>query len=261
MLLDYQSSTTIHLDRIQPQNPNSCRVSVLANAINFYTKAAITPEEILQKLKVDVQKQTIQDSQLDDYLRVYFPQLSLLRLTGKQYMSAPLWKNILKNQFILIINHQLLYTDPLNLRYNELSYLPQVLVKSAVENPEFSYRTFLQLYSFYLSRAKILNEGHMDLVLDLTNIKGREYVILANMASVGNENLIKIPFDFFVNYLCFDWLNESAISTVEDLPNETEMTQLRQFGFVKTKNFDFILGQIEIIYPISRRNELDQILL
>ena len=271
MNLDYQGPTQIKLDRVLPQSPNSCRLSVLANAINFYAgKKLFTPEAVLDDINsqrqakgrfaVDLTKETLQDSEIDATLKRLAPTLSLIRVNGIKYLTPTLWKALLLKQFFLVINHQLVYYDPLNPLKNELNYLPTDLVRQLVHEPEFSYQTFTDLYRFYLHRAKAISEGHVDIVLDLVEIDGVDSIILANMASYGNEFLIKLPFNFYKNYLAFDWTNEKAITDVKELPPETEFNALRNIGFLKTGQFQFLYGLMEIYYPTDHRGDLDQIL-
>ncbi|MBI2310753.1 hypothetical protein HYU90_02965 [Candidatus Collierbacteria bacterium] len=272
MNLDYQGPTQIKLDRVLPKSPNSCRLSVLANAINFYAgKRLFTPEAVLEDINsqrqskgesaVDLTKETLQDSEIGTTLKRLAPTLSLIRINGAKYLNLALWKALLGKQFFLVIDHQLVYYDPLHPEKNEIGYLPADLVKRLVYKPEFSYQTFTDLYRFYLHRAKAVSEGHVDIVLDLVEIDGVDSIILANMASYGNEFLIKLPFNFYKNYLAFDWTNEKAITAVNELPSETEFKILRNIGFLKTRQFQFLYGLMEIYYPTNRRGELDQILL
>ena len=161
----------------------------------------------------------------------------------------------------MAIDHQLVYYDPLNPEKNEISYLPADLVRRLVHEPEFSYQTFTDLYRYYLNRAKAVSEGHVDIVLDLIKADGVDSIILANLASYGNEFLIKLPFNFYKNYLAFDWTNEKAITTINEFPTETEFRTLRNIGFLKTEQFQFLYGLMEIYYQTDRRGQLDQILL
>jgi len=269
--LDYKGPTQIKLDRVLPKSPNSCRLSVLANAINFYAgEKLFTPETVLDDINsqrkskgipaADLTKEALQDSEIDATLKRLASTLSLIRVNSARYLNSSLWKSLLEKQFFLIINHQLVYYDPLNPEKNEIGYLPTDLVKRLVNVPEFSYQTFTDLYRYYLHRAKAVSEGHVDIVLDLIEVDGVDSIILANMASYGNEFLIKLPFNFYKNYLAFDWTNEKAITAVNELPTETEFKALRSIGFLKTDNFQFLYGLMEIYYPTNRRGQLDQIL-
>ncbi|MBI2326554.1 hypothetical protein HYU91_04180 [Candidatus Collierbacteria bacterium] len=271
MNLDYKGLTQIKLDRVLPKSPNSCRLSVLANAINFYAgEKLFTPETILEdinfqrqskgKSAVNLTKETLQDVEIDATRIRLAPNLSVIRVNGAKYLNPALWKALLEKQFFLIIDHQLVYYDPLNPEKNEIGYLPTDLVKRLVNVPEFSYQTFTDLYRYYLHRAKAVSEGHVDIVLDLVEVDGVESIILSNMASYGNEFLIKLPFNFYKNYLAFDWTNEKAITAVNELPTETEFKALQNIGFLKNDNFQFLYGLMEIYYPIDGRGELDQIL-
>lgn len=271
MNLDYQGPTIIKLDRVLPRVPNSCRQSVLANAINFYAgKKLFTPEMVLDDINsqrqskglpaADLTKETLQDSEIDATLKRLAPDLSLIRVNGVKYLSPTLWKALLAKQFFLVIDHQLVYYDPLNPLKNELKYLPVDLVQHLVYQPEFSYQTFTDLYHYYIDRAKAVSEGHVDIVLDLIEVDGLDSIILANMASYGNEYLIKLPFNFYKNYLAFDWTNEKPITQIEELPTEDQFKTLRNIGFFKTGDFQFLYGLMEIYYPTDRRGKLDQIL-
>lgn len=272
MNLDYQGPTQIKLDRVLPQVPNSCRQSVLANAINFYAgEKLFAPEAVLADINsqrqskgqsvADLTKETLQDSEIDATLKRLAPTLNLIRVNGAKYLKTDLWKTLIQKQFFLVIDHQLVYYDPLNPEKNEISYLPADLVKRLVYEPEFSYQTFTDLYRYYLHRAKAVSEGHVDIVLDLIDIDGVDSIVLANMASYGNEFLIKLPFNFYKNYLAFDWTNEKPITRIEELPTEAQFKTLRNIGFLKTDDFQFLYGLMEIYYPTDRRGELDQILL
>ncbi len=269
--LDYQDPTQIKLDRVLPKSPNSCRLAVLANAINFYGgEKLFTPEAVLDDINsqrkskgmpsADLTKETLQNTEIDATLKELAPNLSLIRISGLRNLNPDLWKDLLSGQFFFVINHQLVYYDPLNPLKNELNYLPADLVKRLVYEPEFSYRAFTDLYRFYLHRAKAISEGHLDIVLDLVNIDGVDSIILANMASYGNEFLIKLPFNFYKNYLAFDWTNEDPIVDIGQLPTETEFNALRNIGFLRIANFQFLYGLMEIYYPTNRRGELDQVL-
>ncbi len=271
MNLDYRGPTQIKLERVLPKSPNSCRLGVLANAINYYAGQKLyTPETVLDDINsqrkskgissADLTKETLQNTEIDATLKELAPNLGLIRISGIRNLNPDLWKALLSSQFFFVINHQLVYYDPLNPLKNELNYLPADLVKRLVHEPEFSYQTFTDLYRFYLHRAQAVSEGHLDIVLDLVNIDGVDSIILANMASYGNEFLIKLPFNFYRNYLAFDWINEKAITVVNELPTETEFNALRNIGFLRTTNFQFLYGLIEIYYPTARRGELDQIL-
>ncbi len=271
MNLDYLGPTKIKLERVLPKSPNSCRLSVLANALNFYAgKRLFTPEEILGDINarrktqgiagVDLVKETLQDFEIDATLKRLTPTLSLIRTNGAKHLTSALWKALLAKQFFLVIDHQLVYYDPLNPLKNELNYLPTDLVQRLVHEPEFSYQTFTDLYRFYLHRAQAVSEGHLDIVLDLVNIDGVDSIILANMASYGNEFLIKLPFNFYRNYLAFDWTNEESITNIGQLPTEREFKTLQNIGFLKIGKFQFLYGLMEIYYPTNRRGELDQIL-
>lgn len=272
MTLDYTGPTTIKLDRVLPKFPNSCRQSVLANAINYLTGTkSHTPESVLAEINrqrsqlgknpIDLSKETLEDLEIDSALHTLAPELSVIRLNGDRYIDLILWRQLLDKQFILVSDHQMIYTDPLNLEKNEINYIPEPIRTTAVIDPKFNYQTLLDLYDFYLSRAGLLSEGHVDLVLETFREDDLDYLVLANMASFGNEKLIKVPFNFFKNYLTFDWHDEKPIKSTSDLPTAQQMKQLQQFGFLQTPNFSFVLGQIEIYYQTSRRSELDQILL
>lgn len=271
MNLDYQGPTQIKLDRVLPKFPNSCRQSVLANAINFYAgKKLFTPEMVFDDLNsqrntnglpaADLTKETLQDSEIDATLKRLAPNLGLIRVNGAKYLCPTLWKALLAKQFFLVIDHQLVYYDPLHPLKNELKYLPLDLVQHLVYQPEFSYQTFIDLYRYYLHRAEAVSEGHVDIVLDLVEADGVDSIILANMASYGNEFLIKLPFNFYKNYLAFDWTNEKPITRIEELPTEVQFKTLRNIGFFKNNEFQFLYGLMEIYYPTNRRGQLDQIL-
>lgn len=271
MNLDYQGQTQIKLDRVLPKLPNSCRQSVLANAINFYAgEKLFTPEAVLADLNsqrkskgipvADLTKETLQDSEIDATLKRLAPTLSLIRVNGVRYLKPDLWKALIQKQFFLVIDHQLVYYDPLNPLKNEIGYFPPDLVRRLVHEPEFSYQTFTDLYRYYLDRAKAVSEGHVDIVLDLIEIDGVDSIVLANMASYGNESLIKLPFNFYKNYLAFDWTNEKPITRIEELPTEDQFKTLQNIGFFKTQGFQFLYGLMEIYYPTDRRGQLDQIL-
>lgn len=268
MNLDYLGTTQIKLDRVLPKSPNSCRLSVLANAINFYAgKKLFTPEEILDDINIqrktqgmaeaDLTKEALRNHEIDGSLKKLAPNLSVIRVNGIKYLNLNLWKTLLSRQFFLVINHQLVYYDPLNPLKNEIGYLPPDLVKRLVHEPKFSYQTFVDLYRYYLDRAQAVSEGHVDIVLDLVEIDGVDSIILANMASYGNEYLIKLPFNFYKNYLAFDWTNEKPITRIEELPTEAQFETLRNIGFFKTDDFQFLYGLMEIYFPTDRRGQLD----
>lgn len=272
MNLDYTVTTKINLDRALPRFPNSCRQSVLANAINFYAgKKLFTPEDILEDINLqrrtknippaDLTKESLLDIEIDVCLKRKAPELSVIRVNGAKYLNTDLWKKFLEKKFILVANHQSLYCDPLNYIRIQIDYLPPDLVSRLVYEPEFSYQTFVDLYKFYLDRANSLDEGHVDIVLDLINVDGIDCAILANLSSTGNEFLIRLPFNFYKNYLAFDWVNQKTITKIGELPSENEFKSLKNIGFLDNNNFQFIYGQIEIYYPTVRRGELDRILL
>lgn len=220
MNLDYSGSTKIKLDRALPSKKNLCRVTVLANVLNFYADQKLfTPEKILDEinahlaqdnqLPIDTDLDSVQDSQSDDCLHRNAPDLSVIRVTGEKYLDISLWRQLIDKGFLLVANHQQLYYDPLSpADGNSLAYLPADLAKRLIYEPNFSYQTFTDLYRFYLDRNKRIIEGHVDIVLDLITFEGLDFIILANLSSTGNKSFAKIPFNFYRNHLAFDWYNE-----------------------------------------------------
>lgn len=267
MDLEYRGELRIKHERIQPKKPNFCRLSLAANAINFFHgQSVFTPEQVLEILnekrvksgitKVDPDIDTLTDEEIENFVKEHGDGVRSITLEGARYMNFALWDGLIESGFIVAPDHQMLYSDPLNLQKNELNFLPLDLVRRLVSEGGFDYHTFLELYSLFIARAGYLDEGHLDMVFDVRKVNGINSVILANLASKGNEYPLAIPWHLLKNYLCFDW-SGAQIDDVGQLPDEEGMKKLMTDGTLEYKSRDFFYGSLEIYYPKDKKEQLD----
>lgn len=272
MNLDYVSGTSIKLKRCFPLHPNYCRQTVVANAINFFHKHQVyTPEEVLVLInkeranhgipEANLNSESLTDEEIDTFVSKHGQGITLKRVFGGKYLDTSLWRQLVDHQFILVPDHQSLYTDPLNPSRNELSYLPPDLLDRLVASKEFSYKNLIDLYTFFINRAGKLDDGHVDVVLDFKPVNNRESVILANLVSTGHEPLMALPWHLYKNYLSIDWTTQKPITRIDSFPSQFDFLRLVKNGHLTANGYDFIYGALEIYFPVDRRNQLDKLLL
>ncbi|MBI1871878.1 hypothetical protein HYS10_00480 [Candidatus Collierbacteria bacterium] len=270
MNLEYWGETRIKHERVQPKKPNFCRLSLTANAVNFFKgRLVFTPEQVLEIIneqrtkkgmaKADPDIDTLNDEEIENFVRDHGEGIETTSLDGGQYLNLALLDELIDAGFIIAPDHQMLYTDPLEPLKNNLGYLPLDLVRRLVYKEEFNHQTFIEFYSFFIARAGNLEEGHMDMVFDVARVNGIDSVILANLASKGNEYLLSVPWNLFKNYLCFDWFG-AAVNDINQLPDAEGMKKLMTEGTFETNGRDFFYASLEIYYPKDKKDLLDKVL-
>lgn len=270
MDLDYRAETRIRHERVHPKIGEICRLSVAANVVNFFQgRVLFDPEQALEVLNsqrvakdlppLDPEKESPLDEEIRLFVDQYGEGIGDLELEGRRFMNLSFWRDLVEAGFIIVPDHQMLYTDPKVLLRNELYYLPPELTRRAVFEEEFSYQTFLDLYTFYLTYNGRIAEGHVDMVFDIKEINGLDSVILANLATRGNEYPVAVPWNFFKNYLAFDWTT-LALTDVSQLPSEQQVREIMETGNLDVGDINIFYGAFDIYYPKDRRGQLDAIL-
>lgn len=270
MDLEYRGSHRLNLERVHPKRPNSCRLSICANTVNLFRgRPDLTPEAVLVDINsrrianggkvVNLDEEAIGDEEIESYIATNAEGVGLHYLEGPKAVNYTLWDALVDAGFAIVPDHQMIYSDPLTLLKSELNYLPPDLVRRLVHEEDFSYQTFLDLYSFFISRAGHFEEGHVDMVLDVTKVNGLDSVVLANFASKGNEFPLSVPWNFFKNYLSFDWYGP-AIDSVDQLPDEATLKRIMAGEKIEFGGRNFFYASIEIYYPKDKKGELDAII-
>ncbi|OGD70197.1 hypothetical protein A3A84_00390 [Candidatus Collierbacteria bacterium RIFCSPLOWO2_01_FULL_50_23] len=269
MDLEYRAETKIKHERIQPKIGEICRLSTAANIVNFFQgRVLFNPEQALEV--IDRQRairglppfNSEKDSPLDEEIRSFIEQyaggVGDLECEGRRFMNLSFWHDLVEAGFIIVPDHQMLYTDPKVLEKNDLFYLPADLVRRAVFEEEFSYQTFLDLYSFYFTYNGRIAEGHVDMVFDVINVNGLDSIVLANLGTRGNEYPVAVPWNLFRNYLAFEWTSP-ALTDLSQLPSEEQAYEIMEKGNLDVGEINIFYGSFDVYYPIAKRTELDDI--
>lgn len=269
MDLEYRAETRIKHERIHPKTAEICRLSVAANVVNFFQgRVLLNPEQALEF--IDNQRiskglpplDPERESPLDEEIRLFIDQygegIGNLEFEGRRFMALPFWQDLVEAGFIIVPDHQLLYTDPKVPVRNELFYLPDDLVRRAVFEKEFSYQTFLDLYTFYLAYNGRIAEGHVDMVFDVMKVNGLDSIVLANFGTQGNEYPVAVPWNFFRNYLAFDWTT-LALTDTSQLPNEQQVSEIMEKGNLDVGEINIFYGAFDVYYPKDKKAQLDAI--
>lgn len=270
MDLEYRQPLRINHERVQPIRENSCRLSVVANAINFFHgRRVFSPEMVLDIINsrrisagsdpIDLDKEAVRDEEIEAFVRQNGEGVAVVSVEGACFANLALWDELVAAGFLIAPDHQMIYAEPPDYTRSHLFYFPENLLRRAVFEPEFSYQTFRDIYAFYISRAGFSEDGHVDLVFDVKNIDGLEAIVFANFGSKGNEHPYFVPWDFFRNYLFFDW-NGPSIHDPSDFPDETGMEELFEKGTLEYKGRFFFYASMEVYYPEERKRQLDAIL-
>lgn len=258
------------MELVQPKRPNSCRLSVAANVINYYSdRPVVTPEEVLgfiddsrvlQGLQpTDLAGDPVSDEEIDTFLKDHSGGISRHELRGKKFLDWGLLNGLISSGFVLSANHLLLYSDPSAHALNSFSYLPADLLSRLIEDNNFTYQTFVEFQQFAAGLTGDLENGHLDIILDLIEIEGVRYIVLANLASYGNDYPVAIPWDFYRHYLAFDWGGDLPIG-ISKLPDELTLSRLMENGYLERDGLEYFYGCLEIYYPADRKDELDRII-
>ncbi len=273
MLLDYAGECRVKLDRVQPKRPNSCRLSVAANSLNFFNGSQrYTPEQVLEHINqsrltrgkplADLDQEAIGDEEVVEFLANHGQGVIFREIEGRKYLNWDLLVELISSNFIVVADHQLLYCDPTKRGPNTFSYIPPELLYRLMNDEQFSYQTFLDFQDFIIRLYGDIGNGHVDIVVDLKNIEGTDCIVFANLASYGNEYPVAIPWNLYCNYLAYDWGNGrgSFMRDISDLPNEEMLEQIKETGYLERGNMEYFYGCFEIYFPQERQTELDAIL-
>lgn len=260
LMNEYLGKSRIEYERVHPKAPNSCRISVVANAINYYHgRMVYAPEQVLEIINfrrkvrgealINPNNDTVTDEEIEFFIAHYGHGVEMKSVEGGRCMNPALWDELVANDFLIAPDHQMLYDYP----------IPGDLLFQLAAEREFSYQIFRELYSFVINQAKHLDEGHMDIVLDVRKVAGVDMVVLANLASRDNETPIAIPWHFLRNYLALDYVG-ATITDVSELPDEQGMRELFEKGDVDHAGRHFFYGGLEIYYPANKKDQLNAIL-
>lgn len=270
MHFEYDGPLRIKHARLHPKTPNSCRLSVVANATNYYSgQLLFTPERVLELINqhreetgepiANLGQESLTDEEIRYFVLHHGQGMEQAAVEGRGTMSYSLWDELVANDFLIAPDHQMLYSDPRILLKNDILYLPADLRKRLIFETEFSYLTFQELYSYYIGLVGYLEEGHLDIVLDVRQVDGIPSIILSNLASKGNDFPAAVPWHFFANYLAFDWFGP-GITDISELPDELGMKELFETGNHIRAGRNFFYGVLEIYHPKNRKWQLDAIL-
>lgn len=271
MNLDHLGDCRINLERVQPKRPNSCRLSVAANAINFYHgRTLLTPEAVLEEINghragrdlppINLDEVAVSDEEIHEFFDRGGYGVNLREISGIRALDWDFLLRLLDSEFVPAASHQLLYSDPSRHALNSLSYIPPELLFRLINDQQFSYQTFLDLQTFIAQLAGDLGHGHMDIVMDLKDHEGTPTLVLANLASYGNEHPVAIPWNLYRHYLAFDWGGGMPVEDISVLPDPELLKSLMDSGYVIRNGIEYFYGCFEIYHPVDRANELDALI-
>ena len=285
MHLKYEKATRIKLDRAIPKSHDHCRLTVFSNAINFlgYKKRfgkTLTPEKLLvfinkeRKRKrlaaINPFKTVVPSADLDAAL-VKLGLGNVKRVRGEKYVNLEFWKKLIENKIIFAVQHQLIYYTPRSFELT-LKYIPREILTDAVSEKVFSYQTFIKFYESALSAYKQLDEGHMDIVLDVIDCGDGDCIVFSNSNTKNNKYYVKIPWNLVKNFLLFDWdypegtiLDEDIIAytyvrDIKEMPDENEIKALMKDGFLSKGEYVFEYGVMEIFFRKEDEETLNRLL-
>ncbi len=199
------------------------------------------------------------DDEVNKFIDKYGGDVGSLMREGVGSLDLDFWRDLVQVGFLIIPDHQLLYSDPKDPSRTGFFHFSPELIEQAISEGGFSYQTFRQLYSQFLSRAGQIDEGHVDIIVGVRKINGIDCIILANSSAVRNGPPLAIPWNLFKNYLALDW-SLPVITDIGQLPNEEQMQQIREKGSLDIGEANFFYGSYDIYYPKDRQRELDEIL-
>ncbi|OGC50826.1 hypothetical protein A2716_02215 [candidate division WWE3 bacterium RIFCSPHIGHO2_01_FULL_40_23] len=262
----------IKLKRSLPQTPELCKLSVYANALNFLGFKAkfgteLTPESLL--IKVNKERKSNGRKPINPFkniiptsdLEQFFKQCNLglhKDFSGAKYMNFDLWKKLVNNKFLIAPDHQELYLEPQIEKLYKL--LPPNVLKTVISGQNFSYKSFIEFYDFTIRYYGPIDEGHVDIVVDLFKENGIKYVVFANLNSVNNKEHVKVPWNLFSKYLSLDWGGLKKIKDTSVLPSKKEMIKLRKEGELSKDGFEFSYGLFEVFYKKEQEETLHKII-
>jgi len=270
MLLDHHEACRIKLDRVQPKRPNSCRLSVAANAINFFAGTNVmSPERVLSRIDqyrqtkglppVDLNTEAVLDEEVHAFFKDYSPDIEMTDVYGERFLDVDFLEELLDAGCIIAADHLLLYCDPSWRSPNSLGYIPEDLLQRML-NEEFTYQTFIEFQLFIAKLSGDISHGHVDIILDIKQVAGQKCLILANLASYGNEYPIAVPWDFYRHYLAFDWGGGLPMANPNILPDPDELSRLKEEGYLERDGLEFFHGGFEIYFPVAKKQELEAII-
>lgn len=268
MDLDYFGESRIKLERVCPVRKNACRLSVATNTVNYFVgrkvldteSAFIYFDQRRQRFglpSLDLDRDVLMDEEIRSLYTEFCPGIGDCELSGLRAMDFSFWSDIVNAGFLIAPDHQMLYVDPkINVDKN-FDYFPQDLVNRAINDPEYSYENFWNPYAYYLNYKGSIDEGHIDIVLDVLEHHGIKYVVLGNFDEVGNDHPIAVPWNLFRYYLPIDWAGP-PIRRMTDFPNEAQYYQMMNTGSVDIGGNSLYFGTLDIYYPEAQRSLLEK---
>lgn len=268
MKVTYKGPVEVKMRRIFPKQANYCKLTVYSNALNYFgSQPRKTPESLLEELNlarkekgqrvINPHKEVVSYKDLDSNLRKTGIADSIT-LSGERYLNIKMWKQLLKSKAIICPNHQLFYY-PLRSNHLSLKFIPKNLL-SRMQEEKFSYQTFTDFYSFLIRKYKSIDEGHIDICLGVKKVKGKDYIILANLNSSPDKSYVRIPWNFYKNYMSLDWENLERLKSLKQLPSQKLLLKLQSKGNLNTRGFQFVYGLITIFFKTSSRAKILEIL-
>ncbi len=267
--LYYYGAVRLNIDRVQPGSDFFCRLSVLANVLNFFSGQKLySPEQVLElinqdravesKTLINPQSDTVSDEDVRFFIDRYGEGLAVTELAGSKFLQLDLWDELISAGFIIAPNHQLFYWEPSDVINTTIAYFPKDLLDEISKIDHFSYPLFRRLMQHYFNLVGEIDTGHYDLVLDVKPIEGVPSLILANLSPYEDTVYpLQLPWGFFI-HTAFDG---DPIKEMALLPDETEMVQLLSLGKSEKADATYYYGAFEIFYPKEQRQVLEQILL
>lgn len=274
MDINYFGETRVKTYRVLPKAPNSCRLSVYANAINHILgNLDLTPEIVLERInrqranagKKEVSlsdpNDFVHSEDLDNFTNTYYPQITVKRIYGEKYVDSDLWQILIDNGFIFSVYHQMFYEDYyLSNDHEAFTYVDSRVLQEIINAREFDYQRFKAFWSRLIKEYDAVDTGHTELVLDVINDKGITYAVFANLNFAKSSSLIKVPFRLLKFFALLDWEEGPALDSTDKLPPEDVFNQLREKGRLNYNGFEFIYGMQEIFCLKTREAELNRLL-
>lgn len=271
MHLEYVGPLSIKHEWCRPNGSNGCRLFVATNVVNYFRGENILTTQLAFEIferdrfarglpSLNLDEVCLEDEEVDHFIDVYGGDIGDLPLEGRRFMDLSLWRDLIDAGFLIVPDHQMLYYDPKQTpKRTGLFHFSPDLVSRAVFEETFSYQTFRELYSQFISMTINLEEGHVDIVLDIREVNGVICIILANYTAGENVLPLAIPWNFFKNYLALDW-SMPVLTDISELPSEVELAEIKELGSLDIGANNFFYGAFDIYHPKARRPELDAIL-
>lgn len=251
--LYFKKNTSVKIQRELPSRPNMCKLSIYSNALNYfgYEKRfgyKLSPDILLQVISKEREKKgfrrldLVKDIVPSKDLNAFARKTGLVKVKcyfGKDFINKNKWKELLKNKKCLIAPyHQMIYEDE--------KFMTSKIVKDISKGKKFSYKKFIELVEALLTHYGPFDHGHIDLVMDIKEIKGKDYIVLANLNSTTSDYPIRIPWNLFSNYMIWYWYGNHTLEKISILPSKKEMSKLIRGGNFKRKEFEFVYGMVEV---------------